>query len=364
MPDGDDYNSAYNLYLPQEHVPGKIKKKIHYHSFDFSEKKKIQHKQPFEPYDSDWPCPFINFYFPVTDEEYIHENGLVGIALGYESTRYNKSVDKVQKRSGLNIVNLDGEAHMMSGVYMIDGVLTSRCFGCGELSDRCLCTVFDNDYVPGVEIDGLSGRSFQFRNSIPRIKGISGQSDYVIMFLDSNKKKETKKNMAIIRHYVYPEWYIKQVQAMKMLNPGKFLVFRVFKKVPTYPSTPGLKFPEQSVFTGLQSMIVGSEEGQITVHPVVWDSDTVPLSKAMKKKKVQVLQEKTMPNITMRQNNVQNGVNFDALLNLNDNLNMENMSKMERKNINNMVKSNNKNQKKGEKRKKKKKKPIEISKRE
>jgi len=40
MPDGDDYNSAYNLYLPQEHVPGKIKKKIHYHSFDFSEKKK------------------------------------------------------------------------------------------------------------------------------------------------------------------------------------------------------------------------------------------------------------------------------------------------------------------------------------
>jgi len=161
--------------------------------------------------------------------------------------------------------------------------------------------------------------------------------------------------MAIIRHYVYPEWYIKQVQAMKMLNPGKFLVFRVFKKVPTYPSTPGLKFPEQSVFTGLQSMIVGSEEGQITVHPVVWDSDTVPLSKAMKKKKVQMLQEKTMPNITMRQNNVQNGVNFDALLNLNDNLNMENMSKMERKNINNMVKSNNKNQKKGEKRKKKKK---------
>jgi len=113
--------------------------------------------------------------------------------LGYESTRYNKSVDKVQKRSGLNIVNLDGEAHMMSGVYMIDGVLTSRCFGCGELSDRCLCTVFDNDYIPGVEIDGLSGRSFQFRNSIPKIKGISGQSDYVIMFLDSNKKKKNEE---------------------------------------------------------------------------------------------------------------------------------------------------------------------------
>jgi len=97
----------------------------------------------------------------------------------------------------------------------------------------------------------------------------------------------------VLMKYKYPANYVKEVEQMKVLNAGKFLIFRVYKKFPAYPSTPTLKFPLHSIFIESNAIQVQGQEKMETVYPVVWDSDLIPLdklSKTMLKKKKNILE--------------------------------------------------------------------------
>jgi len=100
-------------------------------------------------------------------------------------------MERVQKKIGLNLVNNDGAGHMVSGLYLQDGVITSECFGCGLLSDRCVCEIFDNNFIPD-QLPDFVNASYQICYQMPKIKGISSPNDYVVLFLDKKYEEEGK----------------------------------------------------------------------------------------------------------------------------------------------------------------------------
>lgn len=195
LPDKEHYSSKNHYYVPNEAAltPSKgIPKLMTQEEFD--NRVHVNNVQLIKPVLSDWPSPFINFYFPHRkfQQKYLQTNGLVGIAISKSGIKTDDVTSQIQNTFKINLVDYDGLTHMMIGVYCEDGQLVTECFGCCNKADGCLCGMKKKPKTNFSEELILADNNVAFQTcyDVPRIKGISCFDDYAILFLD---KKEQKK---------------------------------------------------------------------------------------------------------------------------------------------------------------------------